>query len=138
MESVALIAAPQVLTGSFALLGAARVFATPHSVALWLTYARDAGSATGRPLVRVDVSPDPTGDTWFALPIFDTGSFSAGAVDLLPLVAQLGPSAGGTSRFIWPDIALRHGVRFRLMVADLDGANPGTLSAAVLSDAEAP
>ncbi len=137
MESVALIDSPLLLTGTLALLGAARPFATPHSVALWLTYTQHASSTTGRPRIRVDVSPVASGDVWFPLPIFDTSSFSAGSVDLLPLVAQPGPAAAGTSRFIWPDIALRHGVRFRFMVADVDAANPGTLTVALLSDAEA-
>lgn len=136
MEVVTLISSPVVLTGTLTLLGSARAFSRPHSAALWLTYAQHAASTTGRPKVRVDVSPVDSGDVWFPLPILDTGSFSAGAVDALPFVAQLGPAAAGTSRFVWPDITLRHGLRFRLMVADLDAANPGTLSTALLTVAE--
>lgn len=138
MESVALISVPQVLTGTLTILGTAKAFARPHSAALWLTYAADGGSATGRPIVRVDVSPVASGDVWHPLPVFDSSSFAAGAMDLLPLVAQLGPYAAGTSRFIWPDITLRHGLRVRFMVADIDAVNPGTLSAAILTTETAP
>lgn len=133
MESITLVSTPVALSGTFAILGAARKFARPHSAALWVEYTRDGGSGTGRPLLRLDVSPVATGDVWYPMPVFDTASFASGQMDLLPLVAALGPSALGTSRFIWPDLALRHGARFRIMAKDADGVNPGTIDLATLT-----
>lgn len=125
------------LTSTLTQVGAAQVVERACVLALWATYTRGGGSATGQLRLRVEFSPDTSGSRWFALPAFDGASFAAGSVNLYPESTQIAPSAAGQVRAVWPEILLRNACRWRVLAADVDGAAPGTLDALEVNCAEA-
>lgn len=129
------------LTGSLAAVGGD---ATSHAtklgdlthINLSVDYTRHASSTTGRPAVVVDLSRDPpTTDVasvghWQPYCLVDGGSFSAGAVEAYAFQAALNPTAAGTTTFGWPGTIVVAGFHWmRLRMKDMDGVNPGTVSA---------
>lgn len=108
-----------------------------NQVVVRFNYARAVPSASGAPIVSFFGSMDATTtaaasvSNWQPLLILGT-TFSAGQIDVYPEAQALLPSAVGTrvcgthpvdtSVFNW----------LRVQIADVDGANPGTVSDIVL------
>lgn len=102
------------------------------------TYTRAGGSATGRPIIAVDLSMDAPSTApasvgrFFPVFLLDASSFAAGVIDAYP--EQLRPlaTASGVSVFGTPPIDTRGAHWMRVRLADVDGASPGAVTLLVL------
>lgn len=129
-----------VLTGTLAELPAANRITIRGGarLSIWLTYTRAALSVTGCPILRVEGSgvrndlespTDPTTITaWTSYPALDLSTYSAGRMSAFPLEIAFKPTAAGVSRWRLPDLDVLDLTFARLVVADFDGVNPGTLT----------
>lgn len=116
--------------------GAVKISAAGLSaVRLVGTYARHASSTTGRPRFALDVSMDAL-DTAAAsvanfvpVMLLDSSSFSSGAIDGYTMQVGFAPSASGSTTQGTPPFDVRGANWFRVRVLDVDGVNPGTLTA---------
>lgn len=108
---------------------------------LVVDYTRHAGSAAGTCVIRAEVhTAGPTDVTdmadtaqlpnagWAPVPVLDSASFSSGRMDAFPFEAVLKPSATGTTRRVIGPLDVGHGYFAKVLVADTDGANPGTVT----------
>lgn len=150
LSPITLRAASLTLTGSLATVvgtvatdnanstsGAIRLGAMT-SLRVAATYFRNVLSTTGRPRFTVEVSLDAW-DTapasvanWTPVLLLDNSSFSSGAIDGFAMAFSQAPSVALTTRVGLPPIDVR-GVNWaRVRVLDVDGANPGDLSAIVM------
>lgn len=99
------------------------------------SYARNAGSTTGRPRFQVDLSMDaPTTApasvaNFFPVTLLDSGSFSAGAIDAYGMQVGLAPTASGTTTHGTPPVDVRGAHWARVRVLDVDGVTPGAITA---------
>lgn len=144
-------AASLTLTGSLATVvgtvSADQADATTGAVALGSasmvrlqgTYTRAGGSASGRPIVAVDVSMDPPTTApgsvgrFFPVYLLDGASFSAGVIDAYAeQVRPITPSAAGATVFGTPPIDVRGAHWLRVRLADVDGAAPGAVTLLVM------
>lgn len=132
------VAAGQALTGTLTAVGGN---ATTHAVPLgalgvasvWVDYTRHGSSTTGRPIVAVELSRDAP-DTaaasvghWARVPMGDGSTFSAGSLEVYQESLRYNPTASGTSTWTWPSIDVTGAHWIRVLVADVDGTNTGTV-----------
>ena len=112
---------------------------------LQATYTRAGGSATGRPIFAVDVSMDSPATAadavshWVPVYLIDTSAFP-GTVPVSGFVYEFSPApsvTGATSQGTPPfDVSGAWWARVR--VADVDGANPGTISSLIFGGSASP
>lgn len=136
----------QVLTGSLVLIvgsatddyAAAVTGAIPLGglsvVRIQGTYARAGGSATGRPIFSVEVSMDSP-DTapgsvghWVPAFLLDNSTFASGRIDGFAYLFSPAPTVAGTISTGTPPYDMSCAQWFRVKMADVDGAFPGTVS----------
>ena len=104
------------------------------SMRLVCTYARDAGSTTGRPRFSVEVSMDaPTTapasvGNWFPVTLLDSSTFSSGAIDAFAMSVGLAPSVTGSTTHGSPPFDVRGAQWVRVKVLDVDAAFPGAVT----------
>lgn len=104
------------------------------SLRLVCTYARHAGSTTGRPIFVVDVSMDAPSTAaasvanWVPATLLDSSTFSAGRIDAYAMQVSLAPSATGSTTHGTPPVDVRGARWVRVRIADVDGANPGAVT----------
>lgn len=105
------------------------------SLRLVCTYARHASSTTGRPIFEVDLSMDaPTTaaasvSNWMPATLLDSSTFSAGRIDAYAMQVSLAPSTTGSTTRGTPPIDVTGANWIRVRVYDVDGTNPGAISA---------
>ena len=105
------------------------------SLRLVCTYARHASSTTGRPIFEVDLSMDaPTTaaasvSNWMPVTLLDSSTFSAGRIDAYAMQVSLAPSTTGSTTRGTPPIDVTGANWIRVRVYDVDGTNPGAISA---------
>lgn len=105
------------------------------AIRLACTYARHVSSTTGRPRFAVDVSMDARSTdaasvaNWFPVTLIDSSTFASGAVDAFAMQVGLAPSATGSTTQGTPPLDVRAANWFRVRVLDVDGVNPGAISA---------
>lgn len=128
---IEIAAAGTVLTGTLALASATPTkLGSMRDAFVWVDYTRNVGSATGRPMLAVEISrdsPDTAAGSvshWTRVTIGDGSLFSSGAVELY--YEELDFPTGSTATYHWPDISVAGAWWLRAYVADKDGANPGT------------
>lgn len=99
-----------------------------------VSYTRDGGSTTGRPIIAVDVSMDDPSTAaasvanWQSVMLMDGTSFSSGAVELYAEQQRLNPTASGTTIFGTHLVNTEGAHWMRVRIADVDGANPGAVT----------
>lgn len=104
------------------------------SLVVQCTYARDAGSTTGRPIFAVDVSMDPPSTAaasvanFFPVALLDSSTFSSGRIDGYAYQFSLAPSVTGTTTPGTPPFNVAGAQWARIRMADVDGATPGTVT----------
>lgn len=149
INPITLRAASLTLTGSLAVVvgtvgtdnanatsGAASI-GSLQSLRVVCNYARHASSTTGRPVFEVDVSLDaPTTAAasvanWLPAMLLDNSTFAAGRIDGYAMQVSLAPSATGTTVSGTPPIDVSGAHWIRLRAYDVDGSNPGAISAVV-------
>jgi hypothetical protein len=102
---------------------------------LQCSYTRDGASTTGRPIFAVDGSMvDPSTaaasvSQWVPVALLDASTFAAGRIDGYAYQFSLAPSATGTTSQGTPPYDVSGYQWFRVRVADVDGTNPGVISA---------
>jgi hypothetical protein len=100
-------------------------------------YARHVSSTTGRPRFEIDVSMDAPQSSagsvanFVPVQLLDSGSFSTGDIDGYAMRASLAPSATGTTVHGIAPVDVRGAHWGRVRVLDVDGANPGAITALV-------
>lgn len=123
-----------VSTDNAAASGGAVALGSATLAMLRMTYTRAGGSATGRPIVRMDVSMDAPTTTpasvsnWQPVLLLDASSFSTGAVELYAELQKLNPSAAGASTFGTHPVNVACAHWLRVQVYDVDAANPGAIT----------
>lgn len=104
------------------------------SLLLRCAYTRDGGSTTGRPIFAVSISMDPpttaaaSVSNWVPVALLDSGTFAAGRIDGYAYQFSLAPSVAGTSTQGTPPFDTRAAQWALIRMADVDGANPGTVT----------
>lgn len=104
------------------------------AIRLVCTYARDAGSVTGRPRFAVDVSMDArttaaaSVSNWFPVTLLDSTTFSSGAIDAFAMQVGLAPTAEGSTTQGTPPLDVRAANWFRVRAVDVDGVNCGAIT----------
>ena len=105
------------------------------SLRLVCTYARHASSTTGRPIFEVNLSMDPPStaaasvSNWMPAMLLDSSTFSAGRIDAYAMQVSLAPSVTGSTTRGTPPIDVTGAYWIRVRAFDVDGANPGAISA---------
>jgi hypothetical protein len=104
------------------------------SLVVQCTYARNAGSTTGRPIFAVDISldsPDTAAASvanFFPVALLDSATFSSGRIDGYAYQFSLAPSETGTTTPGTPPFNVASAPWARIRMADVDGATPGTVT----------
>jgi len=132
------LVAGQALTGTLTEIGTAgnariRVLLADYVMVL-VDYTRDAGSATGTPVLKAefnmtaDTAQDPATITtgWYGVPSQDASTYTAGAMDQYVISSTSEPSAAGPYRVLFGPFTGALGNFMRVLMADSDAANPGT------------
>lgn len=135
-----------VLTSSYELVGGAATSGAvavinASAVMVSIDYTRHGSSTTGRPIVQLEFSGDApsTTDTAVAhwspdlVPDPVAANFTAGAVEFYPRQVKCNPSAPGTQTFDLDDADTLTKPWLRVKIKDVDGSNPGTVTAVRLS-----
>lgn len=104
------------------------------SMVVQCTYARNAGSTTGRPIFAVDISMDPP-DTaaasvanFFPVTLLAAATFLDGRIDGYAYQFSLAPSVTGTTTPGTPPFNVASAPWARIRMADVDGATPGVVT----------
>lgn len=124
-----------VSTDNAASSGGAIAIGEATLVMLRCTYTRAGGSATGRPIFRIDVSMDAPStaaasvSNWQPILVLDSSSFAAGAVELYAELQKLNPTAAGATVFGSHMVNVSCAHWMRVQAYDVDGAAPGAISA---------
>jgi hypothetical protein len=128
------IAHNAVLTGSIAAVGNPISVANLSQSVVTIEYTRNGASLTGNPIISVELSWDkPNTDTaslskWCRLRTRDTTSYSSGAVDSFPDDVSILPSAATIIASLPDPIDVSSWFWLRVLAADSDAANPGTIN----------
>lgn len=140
-------AAPLLLTGTLSpLLGTAPTDAADDTsgaiplaqlsmVRVWGLYTRDGGSSTGTVRYALELSADPdttapaSVSNWQPVTMLDGATYAAGAIDAWPYAPAAQPTDAGPVTRASPPLDTRAAQWARVLVADVDGTNPGQLEA---------
>lgn len=130
----------QALTGSLAEIGTAgnarlRVM-NADFVTVLVDYTRGGLSVTGTPTLKVeynmtaDTGQNPATITtgWYGVPSLDTSTYTAGAMDQYAVSSTAEPTAAGPFRVAFGPFPGALGNFMRILMADTDGAVPGSVT----------
>lgn len=131
------VATTVVLTNVLVVRGVPFSVAAFSNAAVDVLYTVNGASATGRPIIAIELSRDPStvnpaGITnWTPLQILNGASFATGTIDGYVEQYRPLPTTGvaTTFRTRWPDVIdVSCHFWLRVLVADVDGVAPGTVT----------
>jgi hypothetical protein len=105
-------------------------------VLVLVDYTRNALSVAGTPTLKIECNM--TADTgqnpasipsgWYGVPSQDASTYTAGAMDQYAISSTSEPSAAGPYRVLFGPFPGALGNFLRVLMADFDGVNPGTVT----------
>lgn len=130
----------QALTGTLTEIGTAgnariRVM-NADFITVLVDYTRGGLSATGAPIFKLefnntaDTGQDPATITtgWYGVPVLDSSTFASGNMEQFAASATAQPTAAGPYRVAFGPFSGASGSFARVLLADVDGAVPGTVT----------